>query len=69
MSKIKKDCFWYSPDHDMGATIDDCALSESWSCPCGECNWYIANKNVERMVAQLVGAADIYKEKYGRNDR
>lgn len=67
MSKIKKDCFWYSPERDMSATIDCCTLSETYTCPCEEdCDWYIANKDAKKLVAQFVGAADIYEEKYGR---
>lgn len=67
MSKIKKDCFWYSPERDMSATIDCCTLSETYTCPCEEdCDWYITNKDAKKLVAQFVGAVDIYEEKYGR---
>lgn len=49
--KIRTNCFWYRPWHDMSATIDQCDLADTAECPCTEyCKWYISKDRVDELV-------------------
>ena len=48
---IKKECFWYRPWKDMGATFDQCEVAPIAECPCKEnCKWYISKADAEELV-------------------
>ena len=49
--KIRTDCFWYRPWHDMGARIDQCEVAPVAECPCEEdCKWYISKASADNLV-------------------
>ncbi len=65
---IKRDCYWYHCEHDMGASIDYCTLCDNlWECPCSEdCKNYISNKKVTRQLkyrvpTKVTHEATVYK--------
>ena len=52
---MNKNCFWYTPWKDMAATIDQCYLAETGSCPCIEdCEWYITTAAVKSIIYQML---------------
>lgn len=49
--KIRTDCFWYRPWHDMSATIDQCDVAPIAECPCDmDCKWYISQASADNLV-------------------
>ena len=65
---IRRDCYWYYCEHDMGASIDCCTLCDGLGeCPCAEdCENYISNKEVTkqlkyRMPKKVTHNATLYK--------
>ncbi len=53
--KIRTDCFWYRPWHDMGARIDQCEVADTAECPCKEdCKWYISKYKADDLVYTIL---------------
>ncbi len=51
---IRRDCFWYRPWKDMGATFDQCNLAETAECPCTEnCINFITKKEVDELIRAI----------------
>lgn len=51
---IRRDCFWYRPWKDMGATFDQCNLAETAECPCTEnCINFITKEEVDELIKAL----------------
>jgi hypothetical protein len=48
----KQDCYFYSEDHDMGATIRCCTYSKIvyGECPCKGCNYYLSKSDADKIV-------------------
>ena len=65
---IKRDCFWYYCEHDMGASIDGCSLSKDlYDCPCSDdCVNYISRSEAKKQIKyripkKVTHEATIYK--------
>ena len=65
---IKRDCYWYHCEHDMGASIDCCTLNDNiGDCPCtDDCKNYISSSEVTRQLkyripTKVTHTATIYK--------
>ena len=55
MDIIRKDCFWYRPWRDMGATFDQCEVADITECPCKEdCKWHISKHKVDDLVYTIL---------------
>ena len=52
---LKRDCYWYHCEHQMGASIDCCTLASGLGdCPCSDdCHNYITNEEVTRILKRL----------------
>ena len=51
MKIVRKDCFWYRPWQDMGATMPQCEIAPMAECPCEkDCKWYISKINADNLV-------------------
>lgn len=50
--ELKKDCYFYYEDNDMGAKVPNCKKEIDYgSCPCSaNCKHYITNKEVMELV-------------------
>jgi hypothetical protein len=63
---IKRDCYWYHCEHQMGASIDCCTLAKGLGdCPCSDdCDNYISHMEaIERLKAQTPVKA-VYSRQY-----
>lgn len=49
---IRRDCYWYHCEHQMGASIDCCTLANGLGdCPCSDdCKNYISTREVREQI-------------------
>lgn len=65
---VRRDCYWYHCEHDMGASIDCCTAEKRLGeCPCSDdCTNYISQNEVasalrHRIPTKVTHEATIYK--------
>lgn len=59
MKIIRKNCFWYRPWRDMGATFDQCEMAPITECPCNKnCKWYISKASAQEIVWKALELRD-----------
>ena len=64
MDIIRKECFWYRPWKDMGATIDQCHFHATGECHCCEdCEMFITKKQVDEIIEWFVDIGRPWMEK------
>lgn len=53
---IRRDCYWYHCEHQMGASIDCCTLANGLGdCPCSrDCKTYISKEEATTMVLDYI---------------
>lgn len=70
-SNIKTDCIHYHCEHDMGASIDCCALKGLGNCPCTkDCPDYVNKAKVYRLGLEALKHSKIHYNEcaYGEQD-
>ena len=62
--KIRRDCYFYHCEHQMGASIDCCTLMTGLGvCPCSEdCKTYISTYEAYKIIEKYVLEGDHVKE-------
>ena len=49
--QYRTNCFWYRPWQDMSATMYQCELAETGTCPCEtDCSWFISREEVDQII-------------------
>lgn len=51
---VRRDCFWYRPWKDMGATFDQCEVAPVTECPCTEnCVDFITKNEADELIRAI----------------
>ena len=57
---IRRTCFFFWEDHDMGATIPNCKFGKSYGdCPCEGCEKYVSRGEAMEIVMKSKGLKEV----------